>query len=220
MEAKRKGGASVYILAVYAIVLIIIVWLYTFQTRLINYVRDDYDSGLVMSLLGAATINVEEYGRTGQRVIHGSGSPDSCPDEHLEAALHRLQSLLATNLSSWQIVISPVTLDEFKVYNVYEYRAENGAEERQIYECTWTNGSWSEVTHGVNEAVYVYGAGERGHAEALVEDTTVYAKISFTIELYPYFPGFAEHIPEEKKTLSVSMQRSVSIPKNEGALYE
>ncbi len=229
MEGKRKGGASVYVVSVFVLILSIIVWLYTFQTRTINAVRDELDSRLLVSLLGAATINVEEYGRTGQRVIHaaytgegdifGAEENASYPDACLEGALKRLNNLLQTNLKldgggqgSRPVIASPVTLEEFKVLNVYD----SGEGEQQVYEFIWNNGVWNEVTHGINEAVYVPGAGDRGHATALVEDTTVYAKISFAIELYPFFPGLAEHIPEEARTLSVSMERSVSIRTSTG----
>ena len=90
MGKKQKGSASVYILAVYVIVLLILLWLYTFQARLINAVRDTYDSGLLLSLLGAATIDIEEYGSTGQRVV----AP--------EAALQEFKSLFAANLELYE----------------------------------------------------------------------------------------------------------------------
>lgn len=208
MGKKQKGSASVYILAVYVIVLLILLWLYTFQARLINAVRDTYDSGLLLSLLGAATIDVGEYGSTGQRVV----SP--------EAALQEFKSLFAANLElsadgqgTQAVVAGPVTIAEFRVFNVEETVTEAGSVEKQVREHVWQNGGWGEISHAVNEQVYTAGAGGRGHGAALVEDTGLYARITFTISLYPYFPGLAEHVPEAAKTKTVSMQRYVSIPK-------
>lgn len=227
MTKKHKGAASVFILGIYSVIILMIVWLYAIQTRMINHVRDEFDNGLLMSLLGAATINVEEYGRSGQRVIHDTYKGDediflaeantSCLDEALEKAIFRFQQLMETNvemnadgISYNTIVVGPVKIEEFKIFNVYS----NNTGQSHIYEFTWKDGLWSQLTHEVDERVYVPGAGDRGHAVALVEDTTVYAKISFSIALYPYFRGLAEHIPTEDKIVTVDMQRCVSIPKN------
>lgn len=228
MRKKQKGGCDVYILGMYAVLLIVLVALYTLHVRTINFVRDEFDSGLLLALLGAATVNVEEYGRSGQTVIHSTYVGEEeileaaenalCPDEYLDNALSKCKELLAANLkldadrrSNQAVVTGPVVLEEFKIYNVYK----NTLGEFRIYEFIWRDTGWSVLTHAVNEKVYAAGAGDRGEAEAPVENTTVYAKISFSVVTFPYFPDLTEEVPEPVKTIKAVMQRSVSVPQNQ-----
>lgn len=230
-KKKQEGGASVYMLGIYAILLLLLLGLYTIQIRVLNTIRDTYDSGLLLALIGTATVNVEEYGRTGQRVIHdtytgtedvfGAAENASCLDPFLEQALSQCLAQLRSNLeltelleSSNAVIKGPVTLEEFKIYNVYQNILEDGTTERQIYEFIWSVGSWRVTVHAKDEKVYVAGAGEKGNELKKVEDTALYAKISFPVAVFPYFQGLTESVPEEMRVRSVSIQRSVSVPQN------
>lgn len=225
---KKEGGASVYVLGVFIFVLLFVVYLCNLQTENMNSLQKDFDTGILISLLGSANINVEEYGRTGNRIIHETYSGDAdiwgaaenalTQDEYLSETLILFQNLLQSNLglnSSWQsnktIVLSPVVIEEFKVFNVYENQ-DTG--DKQIYEFTWVNGAWSVQIHGVNEKVYVAGSGDRGTAIIEVEDTTLYAHISFDITVLPYLSSVAAE-QENNRVIRVHMARNVSIPGNE-----
>ncbi len=221
---KQEGGAAVYVLAVYALVMILATFLCVTHLKTMAQVKNEFDTGLLLALLGSATINMDEYGRFGSRVIHESstsaeGNIDAeekaaLPDSYLDNALAHLQKSLQTNLGMKQdgmveetIVLGPIVLEEFKVFNVYEKDGE-----KQIYEFTWQGGAWSVMVHAVNENVYVAGAGERGLNVVSVTDTTLYAKIGFDIRIFPYFSK--ELKIEDAGNVRVYMSRSVSVPAN------
>ena len=225
---KEKGGASVYLLAGYLSEIILVVWIFEFHMQALRHIHNEFDTGLLAALLSSATINVEEYGSTGNRVIHetalvgenawGTEENASPDDECLEAALLEFQSSLQSNLSlgtdgssAKKAVLSPVSIEEFKVFNVYEHESTG---DKQIYEFTWQNGIWSVLVHEVNETVYVAGAGDRGTGMAEVTDTTLYAKIGFQISVFPYYPQ-EERIAESDRQAKVYMKRCVSIPENQ-----
>lgn len=213
------------ILSMFALLLIIITFLYLTHIRLLGYVRDEFDGGLLMSLLGAATVNVEEYGRSGQRVIHetyagegdGWDAPENadCPDTYLDVALLKAQKYLRENLnlsadgtSGKSVIDGRVVLEEFRVYNVYR---DPDTEKSRIYEFIWRDGVWKKTEHAKGEAVYVSGAGDRGNKRTRVEDTTVYGKISFAVSVFPYLENMQGM---RGRTVQVTMERSVSVPEN------
>lgn len=215
---KQKGGASVFILSIYIIFLLLVVCFFSFQTRLLNHLRDDFDTGLLFSLLGTATINTDEYGLSGCRVLHetytGDGSlltaPDnaSCSDYYLEKAISTFRSLLKGNLglddnmnSRNSLIRSQVLIEEFKIYNVYEVGSN-----KRIYEFSWNNGSWSCITHAINEVVLMPdGTGQE------ITDSILYAKIGFDIAIFPYFSAYQDNIPDDSKIVRVYLNRTVSI---------
>lgn len=206
---KKRGGASVYILAVYVLVLLGVVWLYGSHLRTLQHIRNEFDTGLLAALLGTLTINTEEFGLSGNQVIHDTFSGEeiwgaeenaAVLDGHLTGAVERFWHLLRINLglteegnSQKTAVNGAVMVEEFKVFNLYK----NTAGDRQIYEFTWENGSWSVLVHPVNEKVYVAGNGDRGTKRQEVTDTTIYAKIGFEVD-----------------KVRVCMQRSVSVAGN------
>lgn len=219
---KAKGGVSVYILGIYVSFFLIIVFVCTISEENISHIQKEFDTGILVSLLGSANINREEYGRSQNRVIHetyrgeepvwNAAENADCQDEYLEKTLALFQNLLLSNLgldsagnSRKNVLLSPVAVEEFKVFNVYE-EPESG--KKQIYEFTW-NGAWNVTVHS-NADVYVAGAGDKGTVRMKVEDTTLYAVIAFDINVFPYLPETGQ-----ERSVRVRMSRSVSVPENE-----
>lgn len=221
MLKKQKGEASVFILSIYIILILLVVCLYAMQTRLISHTRDDFDTGLLLSLLGTATINIDEYGKTGCRVIHETYSGDSdllaapenasCNDFYLEKAITTFRSLLQSNLTLDQnmksgnsLIRSPVQIEEFKIYNVYEKNGEN-----KVYEFIWKNNFWNCIEHIKNSLVPMPNDNNQE-----ITETTLYVKIGFDIAVYPYFQDYQDEVLENSKIKRVYMIRTVTIPEN------
>lgn len=226
---KRKGSGTTYIVGIMAILLAFLFGIYIYHLRLVNYVKDRVDDGLTLALLGSAVINAEEYGRTGQAVIHdtvregntyNSASCNNSEDGYLQNTYALFRECLAANLeldaqmqSDLPVIQSPVTIEEFKIYNVYRKISEEGfLVETKIYEFTAKNNGWQVKVHSPGDKVYMPGTGRNGEGECVVEDTSVYAKISFQTDIFPYLKSFIYDYNKERSKLTIEMERGVAIP--------
>lgn len=224
MKKKKKGGASTFVLSLYVVVLISLFICHSAHSRNLNLLRNNFDTGLLLSLLGASTINLEEYGATGNRVIHSICEEDDIlnapenmitDDEYVKGAFSTFERLLETNLgldeqkvSANPHVIGPVEIEYFTIYNVYEDAYTGGT---RTYSMTYSDGEWSSYAFPLNTHIHLTDHAGRDRE---VTATTLLAEIGFEIAVFPYFPGLQDLVPEEAKNLKVHMRRIVAMPEN------
>lgn len=78
LRTKRVKGRSTLILALFMLIFIMALCITTFRRSAIMTTAESMDDSLTVTLLGSAVINMAEYGRTGQYVIH-----EQLPDRYV-----------------------------------------------------------------------------------------------------------------------------------------
>lgn len=68
--SKKKGNITSLIYGQFFMILLIVWCLYTFKVMILNTMFDYIDDALTSSVLGGALVNVEEYGKSNQLIIH------------------------------------------------------------------------------------------------------------------------------------------------------
>ena len=221
MRKKQKGDCSIYILGCYILVLFMMIGVACFHKLSLQSVKENYDTGLLVSLFGAAIYNREEYGRSGQVVIYSKTEAEEgevvfiptqrdADDEWLDAALIRFKTLLPQNLmlsneyeSTYSFITSPIKIDEFRIYNVYESEDKST---KKVFEYIYSENAWVQIEHAENEIVTIAGTERGENPPKRVNCTTVYAKISFDSKVFPFFTSM-----HENATKRVYMDRCVSV---------
>ena len=105
-----------------------------------------------------------------------------------------------------------VTVEEFAVYNKYEWLDENGVSQGYRIIKYYHNGSaWNVYPYNINTPVTVYSSYD--HADIPVENTTVSARLAFNLRLSDYNATYYQGLTEADMLMGVSYQRAVDIKK-------
>lgn len=105
-----------------------------------------------------------------------------------------------------------VTIEEFAIYNKYEWLDENGVcQGYRIIKYSHNGSAWNVYPYNINTPVTVYSSYD--HADIPVEHTTVSAKLAFNLRLSDYSSDYFRDLTESDMLMGVSYQRAVDIKK-------
>ncbi len=106
-----------------------------------------------------------------------------------------------------------VTIEEFAVYNRYEWYDEDGnCAGYRIIKYYHNGSAWNVYPYNINTPVMVYSTYD--HADRPVENTTVTAKLNFNLRLSDFNSTYYQGLTEADMLMGVSYQRSVDIKSN------
>lgn len=140
-------------------------------------------------------------------------------DSYLEKAKNDFYRILKRNFKlddSYNCQLSgvegTVTVEEFAVYNKFEWLDESGnCQGYRIIKYYYNGSAWNVYPYNVNTPVTVYSTYD--HADIPVEHTTVSAKLNFNLRLSDYNSTYHRGLTEADMLMGVSYQRAVDIKK-------
>lgn len=110
---KNKGNITSMIIGQMFILLIIIICLFNFKMYILNALFNNIDDALTSSLLAGAIVNVEEYGKSNQLIIHNGDAYNKGNWSEIEGAI-----LLSELEYGSDIQLDKSVLDKKKTINI------------------------------------------------------------------------------------------------------
>lgn len=141
-------------------------------------------------------------------------------DTYLDKARNDFVRILKRNLKlndSYECQLSgiegSVTIEEFAVYNRFEwYDDEGNCKGYRIIKYYHNGSTWQVYPYNMNTPVSVYSTYD--HTNIPVEHTTVTAKLRFNLRLSDFNAEFYDGLTEADMLMDVSYQRAVDIKNN------
>lgn len=183
-ENKKAASGALLPIVVMALIFVIILVTHMFRVNLLQVNYENIDSCLTEALLAGGIVNYHEYGKTGKVMIQSTEEP-SPSDYYFLNSYSKFLDCLKTNLalddgfnvSTDQGVKGKIEVVEYRVYSYI-----SDGDDFFIAEAGLTEGTGYAVKHGVNEKVYV----QANDSTVEITETSVYAKIRFTLHLMGY----------------------------------
>lgn len=224
---KKEGSAHILILSIMSLFLILVFMIFSLRHLYVRSTWEKIDDGLSTALLAAGVLNIEEYGRSGQIMIHNDlpdelfeteedlgeegteegGQPPEEEEERIiyiteaeglgdaDEAIRKagdvfLESLKANlglddaYLSKSEAIASSVKVESFIIYNVFRDINSDGEYTGTSKLCKYefVNGNWVTRTLGSAGSERIRVSDLIGESYVTINNTSVYAKISFDMK--------------------------------------
>lgn len=114
---KRRGNITSLIFGQMFMFLLIVWCLFTLRLQILNTVFDYIDDALTTSLLGSALVNVEEYGKSNQLIIHDNEEYKDVANENNYSDIAKAILLSELNYGS-DIILEEDALDSKQVLDI------------------------------------------------------------------------------------------------------
>ena len=153
---------------------------FTFRRSALEYSYEQTDSNLIYSLLAAAIINLDEYVRSGNLIVSDGAEPE-VGDRAFVNSYARFVECLRADLGLDDDMRSVKEQGlcggvEIVSYRIYNYVTDDSG--WHITECGINNGQPYTLRYPDNVRVYV----QANDGMVCIKETSVYARISFTLE--------------------------------------
>lgn len=206
---KQPGNGSLFPLGLMFILVTIILVAYIYRRNLIEFNYNNINNALTSSLLGGCVPNLFEYAESGNLIIQDSLTP-SVDDGYFLHSMALFEECLKCNLDlddgfnilSDRGIKGTVHIEEYRVFNVIK-----DGTQMAVIELAMVNGNIYVIQYPAGEAVSIQTTD--GVKEVL--ETSVYARISFTLEIMGYSSWMDDSITEDMMEGTYSLSRLVGV---------
>lgn len=236
---RVKGGAHIYVFFFFCLLIICVIMKLVFDKKQVEITYRTVDDYLLLSLTSGCLFNTDEYTRSGNIVIYETLSPtwadanyltydilsdgnilmpgaDSFLNKSYASFLTTFKDSLKLNSSmetSMRGISSPITLDDYSVYNKYcVFDSSNNVEHFKFVRYTRSGTGWLVQEYSDDVYPTIYNSFDK--TNTTITETSIAAKISMDVKVGDYVDWLYQGINPDDVDQSISYQRLVDIKKD------